>query len=133
MASKTLSAERLKYFEELIRKELMESMAYVENINREQSVGARESSGDLSSYAYHQADQGSDTNLMEHTVMMMESEREKIRLLNDAMRRIQDGVFGICEMCGDMISDNRLEILPYATLCIDCKEKMEVKQRKQRR
>ncbi|MCD8479288.1 MAG: TraR/DksA family transcriptional regulator [Candidatus Cloacimonetes bacterium] len=133
MASKTLSAERLKYFEELIRKELMESMAYVENINREQSVGARESSGDLSSYAYHQADQGSDTNLMEHTVMMMESEREKIRLLNDAMRRIQDGTFGICEMCGDMISDNRLEILPYATLCIDCKEKMEVKQRKQRR
>ncbi len=133
MATKKLSAERLKYFEELIRKELTESMAYIENINREQSVGARESSGDLSSYAYHQADQGSDTNLMEHTVMMMESEREKIRLLNDAMRRIQDGTFGICEMCGDMISDTRLEILPYATLCVDCKEKMEEKKRKQRR
>jgi len=133
MATKKISAERLKYFEELIRKELTESMAYIENINREQSVGARESSGDLSSYAYHQADQGSDTNLMEHTVMMMESEREKIRLLNDAMRRIQDGTFGICEMCGDMISDTRLEILPYATLCVDCKEKMEEKKRKQRR
>jgi RNA polymerase-binding transcription factor DksA len=133
MAIKKLSAERLKYFEELIRAELTESMAYVENINKEQSVGARESSGDLSSYAYHQADQGSDTNLMEHTVMMMESEREKIRLLNDAMRRIQNGVFGICEMCGDLISEQRLEILPYATLCIDCKEKMEEKKRKQRR
>lgn len=133
MAIKKLSAERLKYFEELIRAELTESMAYVENINKEQSVGARESSGDLSSYAYHQADQGSDTNLMEHTVMMMESEREKIRLLNDAMRRIQDGNFGICEMCGDLISEQRLEILPYATLCIDCKEKMEEKKRKQRR
>lgn len=133
MAIKKLSAERLKFFEELIRSELTESVTYIENINREQSVGARESSGDLSSYAYHQADQGSDTNLMEHTVMMMESEREKIRLLNDAMRRIQDGIFGICEMCGDLISDQRLEILPYATLCIDCKEKMEEKKRKQRR
>ncbi|MCB5267084.1 MAG: TraR/DksA C4-type zinc finger protein [Candidatus Cloacimonetes bacterium] len=133
MAIKKLSAERLKYFEELIRTELTESMAYIENINKEQSVGARESSGDLSSYAYHQADQGSDTNLMEHTVMMMESEREKIRLLNDAMRRIQDGTFGICEMCGDLIPDKRLEILPYATLCIDCKGKMEEKKRKQRR
>ncbi|HQQ68232.1 MAG TPA: TraR/DksA C4-type zinc finger protein [Candidatus Cloacimonadota bacterium] len=133
MAIKKLSPERLKYFEELIRKELTESMAYIEGINKEQSVGARESSGDLSSYAYHQADQGSDTNLMEHTVMMMESEREKIRLLNDAMRRIQDGTFGMCEMCGELISDSRLEILPYATLCIECKEKMEEKKRKQRR
>ncbi|MDD3536557.1 MAG: TraR/DksA C4-type zinc finger protein [Candidatus Cloacimonetes bacterium] len=133
MAIKKLPPERLKYFEELIRSELMESMAYIENVTKEQSVGARESSGDLSSYAYHQADQGSDTNLMEHTAMMLESEREKIRLLNDAMRRIQDGTFGICEMCGELISDQRLEILPYATLCIDCKEKMEDKKRRQRR
>ncbi|HOH97115.1 MAG TPA: TraR/DksA C4-type zinc finger protein [Candidatus Cloacimonadota bacterium] len=133
MAAKTLSAERLKYFEDLIRKELQESVAYVENINKEQSVGARESSGDLSSYAYHQADQGSDTNLMEHTVMMMESERDKIRQLNDAMRRIQDGHYGNCEMCGELISDSRLEIIPYATLCIECKGKMEEKKRKQRR
>lgn len=133
MAIKKLTPDRLKYFEELIRNELMESMAYIENVTKEQSVGARESSGDLSSYAYHQADQGSDTNLMEHTAMMLESEREKIRLLNDAMRRIQDGTFGICEMCGELISDQRLEILPYATLCINCKEKMEEKKRKQRR
>ena len=133
MATKKLSAEKLSYFEELIRKELIESMAYVEGVTKEQSVGARESSGDLSSYAYHQADQASDTNLMEHTAMMLESEREKIRKLNDAMRRIKDGTFGICEMCGELISDKRLEILPYATLCIDCKELMEEKKRKQRR
>ena len=133
MARKKLSAEKLKYFEELIRSELIESMAYVESVTKEQSVSSRESSGDLSGYAYHQADQASDTNLMEHTAMMLESEREKIRKLNDAMRRIKDGTFGICEMCGELISDQRLEILPYATLCIDCKELMEEKKRKQRR
>jgi len=133
MAQKKLSAEKLKFYEELIRAELKESMAYIENINKEQSVGARESSGDLSSYAYHQADQGSDTNYMEHTVMMMESERKKIRLLNDAMRRLHSGDFGICEMCGEIIPDTRLQILPYATLCIGCKEKVESKKRSQRR
>jgi len=101
MARKKLSQEKLDYYEELIRKELEESMKYIENVSREQSVGARESSGDLSSYAYHQADQGSDTNLMEHTAKMMDSERKKIRLLNDAMRRIQDGVFGVCDMWRD--------------------------------
>jgi len=133
MAQKKLSAEKLKFYEELIRSELKESMAYIENINKEQSVGARESSGDLSSYAYHQADQGSDTNYMEHTVMMMESEREKIRLLNDAMRRLNNGEFGICEMCGNLIPDTRLQVIPYATLCITCKEKTENKKRMKRR
>ena len=133
MAIKKLSAEKLKFFEDLIRKELEESKAYVESINKEQSVGARENSGDLSSYAYHQADQGSDTNYMEHTAMMMENEREKIRKLNDAMRRVHEERFGFCEMCGEMIPDARLQMIPYATLCIDCKEKMETKKRKQRR
>ncbi len=133
MAEKKLSAEKLKFFEDLIRAELEESMAYIESINKEQSLGSRESSGDLSSYAYHQADQGSETNYMEHTAMMMETEREKIRKLNDAMRRLHEGNFGFCEMCGENIPDARLQIIPYATLCIECKEKMETKKRKQRR
>ncbi len=133
MAAKPLSAKKLKHYEEIILKELKESIAYVDDINKDQSIGARESSGDLSSYAYHQADQGSDTNLMEQTVMMMEQEREKIRLLNDALRRIYDGAYGICEMCGENISKARLDMLPYAIYCITCKEKMEEKKRKQRR
>lgn len=133
MAAKKYSEEKLKYFEELIQKELKESIAYLDDINRDQSKGARESSGDLSSYAFHQADQGSDTNLMEQNVMLMEQEREKIRLLNDALRRLFDGQYGNCEMCGDLISEARLEMLPYAKYCIDCKEKMEDKKRRQKR
>lgn len=133
MAANKLSAEQLKYYEEIILKELRESVAYIENINKDQSIGARESSGDLSSYSYHQADQGSDTNLMEQTVMMMEGTRDKIRLLNDAMRRIADGTYGTCEICGDYIQPSRLEIIPYATYCISCKEKSEDKKRRQRR
>ena len=133
MPVKKLTAEKLKYYEEIILKELRESVIYIENINKDQSIGARESSGDLSSYAYHQADQGSDTNLMEQNVMMMEGTRDKIRLLNDAMHRIDDGTYGICEMCGDYIQDTRLEVLPYATYCVACKEKSEDKKRRQRR
>ncbi len=133
MAANKLTAEQLKHYEELILRELRESVSYIENINKDQSIGARESSGDLSSYAYHQADQGSDTNLMEQTVMMMEGEREKIRLLNDAMRRIADGSYGICEMCGELIQESRLEVIPYAIYCFGCKEKMEDKKRRQRR
>ncbi len=133
MAGKPLSPEKLKHYEEIIKKELKESLAYIENINKDQSIGAKESSGDLSSYAFHQADQGSDTNLMEQTVMLLEQEREKIKLLNDAMRSITDGTYGICEICGCNIQDARLEIIPYAKYCIECKEKDEVKGKKKRR
>ena len=133
MAGKKLKPERLKHYESVIMAELKESVAYIENINKDQSIGARESSGDLSSYAFHQADQGSDTNLMEQNVMLMEQEREKIRQLNDALHRIYDGVFGICEMCGENIQETRLDVIPYARNCFDCTEKMEDKKRKQRR
>ncbi len=132
MVGKPLSATKLKHFEKLIKKELDESRSYIDKANQDQSIGAKESSGDLSSYAFHQADQGSDTNLMEQTVMLMEQEREKIRLLNDALRRISDGVYGICEICGEQITDSRLEIIPYARYCMDCKSKEEDKKRRRK-
>ncbi len=133
MAAKPMSKKMLKKFEELIHKELQESVAYLDNVSRDQSKGARESSGDLSSYAYHQADQGSDTNLMEQTVMMMEKEREKIRLLKEALQKIDNETYGICEMCGEKIDETRLEIIPYAKYCIDCMEKMEDKKRRRKK
>ena len=133
MATKKLPPEKLKHYEEVIRAELQESIAYIDSINKEQSLGARESSGDLSSYAFHQADQGSDTNLMEQSVMMLETEREKIRQLNEALQRITDGTYGICEYCGEFIQETRLEIIPYATCCVTCKEKNEDKKKRQKR
>lgn len=129
MAPKTLSAAKLKKYEELIRKELNDSISYIDRTNQDQSKGARESSGDLSSYAFHQADQGSDTNLMEQTVMMMEQEREKIKLLNDALNRVSAGNYGVCEICGNQIGDSRLEVIPYARYCMDCTSKEEDKKR----
>jgi len=129
MVVKALSAAKLKHFEELIKKELADSKNYIDKANQDQSIGAKESSGDLSSYAFHQADQGSDTNLMEQTVMLMEQERDKLRLLHDALRRISDGVYGICEICGDNIPDTRLQIIPYARYCMECKSKEEEKKR----
>lgn len=132
MAAKALSAAKLRHFEELIKKELAESKSFIDKANQDQSIGAKESSGDLSSYAFHQADQGSDTNLMEQTVMLMEQEREKIRLLSDALRRISDGTYGICEICGDKIPETRLEIIPYARYCMDCKSKEEDKKRRRK-
>jgi DnaK suppressor protein len=52
-------------------------------------------------------------------------ERKLIMKMQEAIKRIEDGVFGICEVCGGPISEKRLIARPVTTLCIDCKTKQE--------
>ena len=52
-------------------------------------------------------------------------ERKLILKIKDALTRIEDGTFGICEECGDEISEERLKARPVTTLCIGCKTKAE--------
>lgn len=52
-------------------------------------------------------------------------ERKLIMKMQEAIKRIEDGTFGICEVCGGPISEKRLMARPVTTLCIDCKTKQE--------
>ena len=56
-------------------------------------------------------------------------ERRLIRKIREAVKRIDDGEFGICECCEEDISESRLRARPVATLCIDCKEDQERRER----
>ena len=49
--------------------------------------------------------------------------QRRLRLIDEALHRIDKGTYGRCEGCGEEIDPARLEILPYATLCIKCKQK----------
>ncbi len=52
-------------------------------------------------------------------------ERRLLNKIREALERIDDGTFGICEMCGEPISEARLKARPVTTLCIDCKIEQE--------
>lgn len=52
-------------------------------------------------------------------------ERKLLRKIRDALTRLEDGSYGICEVCGDEISEERLIARPETTLCINCKEEQE--------
>jgi len=56
-------------------------------------------------------------------------ERRLIRKIDQAMVRIKDGTFGVCESCGGSISSKRLQARPVTTLCIDCKTAQEIEER----
>jgi RNA polymerase-binding protein DksA len=92
-----------------------------DNLNRTQ----RESSGDLSSYSFHMADHGTDNFDREFALNLVSSEQDVIYEIDDALRRIQMGVYGACETCGEMIAKPRLKAQPFAKLCIKCQSEQE--------
>ncbi|OGP55873.1 MAG: RNA polymerase-binding protein DksA [Deltaproteobacteria bacterium RBG_13_52_11] len=64
----------------------------------------------------------SDRNFL---LRIRERERRLITKIREALARIEEGTFGICERCGEEISEKRLEARPVTTLCIKCKEEQE--------
>ncbi len=84
-----------------------------------------EASGDLSSMPIHMADIGSDAYEQEFTLSLMANEEDTLAMVEQALQRIRDRKFGVCEECESVISKKRLEAIPFASLCIRCAEKQE--------
>ncbi len=84
-----------------------------------------EANGDLSSMPIHMADIGSDNFEQEFTLSLMQTEEQTLDMIEGALERIEEGVYGQCEECGLKIPKTRLNAIPYASLCVKCAERME--------
>jgi DnaK suppressor protein len=84
-----------------------------------------EANGDLSSMPIHMADIGSDNYEQEFTLSLMENEEDTLGLIESSLERIEEGVYGSCEECGVKIPKQRLNAIPYATLCVKCASRQE--------
>lgn len=79
---------------------------------------------DSSSYPFHSADIGTDAAMLESDSINLNELINEVRLIDEALAKLSNGDFGVCEMCGEEITKKRLKAIPYAKLCIDCKEKI---------
>jgi len=82
-------------------------------------------SGDVSRLPMHMADVGSDVFEHDLNLNLVESEVEELQLIEEALEKIAKGTFGMCEMCRRAIPSPRLKAIPYARLCIACKQREE--------
>jgi len=85
-----------------------------------------EHAGDLADYDDHDpADAASET--FEHTkdYAIDENFHNMLERIADALRKVDDGTYGICDRCDNPILPDRLKAIHYATLCIDCQGKLE--------
>lgn len=116
----------LKKYEQLLltkKRELLEEMGIMQDAHIGTSM--KDATGDLSSYSYHMADQGTETMDREMAFMMASKQGRLVYHIDEALRRIKDGSYGVCQSCGKMIGTARLEAVPHARLCIDCKSREE--------
>lgn len=119
------SADLKKY--ELILLDLKkEMMKEIEDLGAKGAgQNQREQAGDLSAYSYHMADQGTDTMNREMSFLFASNAGKVILAIDDALDRIKDGSFGVCIGCQKTIGAARLEAVPQARLCIECKSAEE--------
>lgn len=60
------------------------------------------------------------------SLKQLSAHRESLIKIDESLRKLTEGTYGICEECGDEISVERLKIIPFATCCRDCQEKREI-------
>lgn len=105
------------------RKELIGQMNFIKETERDAST--RESSGDNSGYAYHLADQGTDSMEREKNFLYAQRDGEALHSVDQALERIENGTYGMCETCQQPINTERLKYIPETRMCIACKAKEE--------
>lgn len=84
-----------------------------------------EASTNLSNVPLHMADVGTENYDQEFTLGLIENEQETLKLIDEALGRVDDGTYGICGECEQPIAKARLEALPYTRYCIECARKLE--------
>jgi DnaK suppressor protein len=80
-----------------------------------------------SSFGDHLADDATETFEREKSLGLEQTLEEHLRQVTHALARIENGTYGTCETCGKPIARARLEAIPEAVQCIDCKEAAEVR------
>jgi len=88
-------------------------------------VAGGEASGGLSNTPFHTADLGTDNFEQEMSVSLLENQDQILTDIAAALRRMESGTFGTCEVCGKEVPKQRLQATPYTPYCIDCARAME--------
>jgi RNA polymerase-binding protein DksA len=87
----------------------------------EDNSGSLEDETEEETYDNHLADSATATLNREIDYTLEENAEHLLAAINQALQRIETGTYGTCGRCGKSIAEERLEAIPYANRCIDCK------------
>ena len=123
-----MKRKEVKYYEQRLLEERQKILREMGHFDETFQINLKESSGDLSSYSFHMADQGTDVENQERAYQQMSKEGRLLYHVDEALRRLyqENGKnYGLCEGCGKPIEEARLDLVPHARLCFNCKNQEE--------
>lgn len=121
-----MTAKDLKHFEERLLEERAKVVQTLGEMDTELTAGTEED-GDISNFPLHLADEGTDTMDQEKEFLLASTEGRLLSQIDDALRTLYRNpeAYGKCGVCGREISHERLELVPWTTLCIEDERRSE--------
>lgn len=104
-----------------LRDAMVDSMAGVAKDN----LRSRAEGSEASAFGMHQADAGSDAYDRDFALSLLSQEQDALYEIDQALKRIELGTYGVCEMSGKAISHARLEAIPFARFTVECQSQLE--------
>ena len=108
-----------------LRDSLLDAMAGVAKDN----LRSRAEGSEASAFGMHQADAGSDAYDRDFALSLLSQEQDALYEIEEALKRIELGTYGTCEMSGKPIAHARLEALPFARYTVECQSQLEKQNR----
>lgn len=119
---KKYTKRELESFRKIILKQIDDTNEIIEHRVNSGAKSVSIESGDS-----HQEEMGTENQARELSLFIAQRENKFVKNLENAIKRIDNGTYGACRSCGELIGKKRLQIVPHATLCIKCKSNKERK------
>jgi RNA polymerase-binding transcription factor DksA len=104
-----------------LRDAMVDSMAGV----AQDTLRSRAEGSEASAFGMHQADAGSDAYDRDFALSLLSQEQDALYEIDQALKRIELGTYGVCEMSGKHIPRARLEAIPFARFTVECQSQLE--------
>lgn len=121
MTRSPFDTETLHHFKDLLLEKRREAEGEIEALENNLSNLQDVDDADYSSAAHHMGDVGSDVEEEELNYQLLERTKKYIGQIDDALGRIENGTYGICQATGEPISKGRLEAVPHTRYSIEAK------------
>ncbi|HEX7050635.1 MAG TPA: TraR/DksA C4-type zinc finger protein [Longimicrobiales bacterium] len=122
-----MDRQQRAHLEERLLRERERALKALAQFDERAKIAQQEDDGDLSTYPLHLADGGTDTLEQEKDFLLASKEGRLVYWIDDALRLLyrEPERFGRCTECGKEIAFERLDIIPWARLCVDCQRAEE--------
>ncbi|NPV52490.1 MAG: conjugal transfer protein TraR [Firmicutes bacterium] len=121
-----MDRRKLEHFKAIIEEQRSRLLDRVEQLDKGLQTSMKDSTGELSSYDNHPADEDTTMYDRERDVGIRGNTIGILQRMDDALERIESGEYGTCENCGRQIEEERLLSIPYTTLCVECQNELEI-------